>query len=89
MLTYVLCICTVYPDQQMYKTHTHTNTHTYTHTHIYIYIYFIYRKYSYMFRCICIIFRKSYPSICRRRRPPEDYADASKHVGALTYTKYR
>ena len=28
--------------------------HTYTQ-------YFIYRKHSYMFRCICIIFRKSYP----------------------------
>ena len=24
--------------------------------------YFIYRKYYYMFRCICVIFRESYPS---------------------------
>ena len=37
-----------YPDQQMH----------------YIYKqYFIYRKHSYMFRCICIIFRESYPCI--------------------------
>ena len=69
-------------------THTHTNTQTHTHTHIYIYKqYFVYRKFSYMFRCICIIFRKSCPSICRRRKFPEDDADASKHVGVLTIYK--
>ena len=38
----------------------HTHTHTHTHTHIYIYIY---RKRSYMFRCICIVFRESYPCV--------------------------
>jgi len=47
---------------------------------LYIYIYsaykqyFMYRKYSNMFRCICIIFKKSYKSI----KTPEDEADASK-----------
>ena len=54
--------------------------------YIYIYIYkqyFIYRKYSYTFRCICIIFRKSY----RFLKTPEDEADASKRVGVLTIHK--
>ena len=56
----------------------------YTHTYIYIYKqYFIYRKYSYIFRCICVIFRKSYKSL----KTPEDDADASKRVGVLTIYK--
>jgi hypothetical protein len=43
----------------------------------------MYRKYSYMFRCICIIFRKSYKSL----KTPEDDADALKCVGVLTIPK--
>ena len=53
---------------------------------LYTYIYeqyFIYRKYSYMFRCMCIIFRKSYKSL----KTPEDDADASKRVEVLTIYK--
>ena len=57
-------VCTVHLVQFIIQTNKcTTHTHTNTHTHTYIYKqYFIYRKYCYMFRCICIIFRKSYPS---------------------------
>ena len=64
----------------------HTHTHTHTHTNIYKQ-YFVYRNFSYMFPCICILFRETCPSTCRRSRLPEDDADASKHVGVFTIYK--